>query len=455
MWGILSKLGLGVGLTAKVRRSLAMAVRNLWLHKLRSFLSVLGIIIGTGAVIALMAFGEGSMHDALEAIKKQGATNIIVMSVKPPEGATSTSRAWVATYGLTRDDFRRFEQTLPDVIATLPIRAFEAEIRPVTEPRSCTGRLVATTSRYATVNKLEASLPQGHRFITPKDEHELANVAVLGSEVAQEIFPGENPLGKSIKIGGKDQALTVIGVLKRRAPNTSSGKIEQYDKDIYVPLTTLRERFGEISYTRSAGSRSAEKVQYSMIILTVREDGDIDQVRDCVRNTARIVAEQLRTSHGIDKNDWDIRVPLDKLEDAERVRDERLRDMLVIACISLAVGGIGIMNIMLATVTERIREIGIRRALGAKRGDITLQFLLEAIVQTTVGGVLGIAAGLGVAFGFPKLAAVMWQGHYPSLLHVPSIFIAFSFAVAVGVVFGLYPAYRAAHLDPIEALRHE
>jgi putative ABC transport system permease protein len=434
--------------SAKMRSSVTTAIRNLWLHKLRSFLSVLGIIIGTAAVIALMAFGEGSMQDALDEIKKQGATNIIVVSVKPPEEATATRRSFIAKYGLTDDDYRRFQQTLPTLAASLPIRTFGAEIRPVLGSRMFQGRIVGTTARYASVYKLENAIESG-RFLGDDDEAPFPrNVAVIGSEVARRLFPGEEPLGKSIKTSGKDRAFTIVGVLRDRTPSTSGPDIEDYDGDVYIPLAASRALMGETIIYRQSGMRGGEQVQLNQIILTV-------QTMEQVRSTAEMVRDQLRQFHDAAKLDWKIKVPLDKLEDAERTRDRFRLLMAMIAGISLLVGGIGIMNIMLATVTERTREIGIRRALGAKRGDITFQFLVEAVVQTTVGGLLGVGIGFAVIYLVPLIAESIFLTRLPATVHVPSVFMAFVVAVGVGVLFGWYPSRRAAGLDPIEALRHE
>ncbi len=433
---------------AKTRNSISTAIRNLWLHKLRSFLSVLGIIIGTGAVIALMAFGEGSMQDALDDIKRQGATNIIVMSVKPPEEATSTRRSFVAKYGLTDQDYNRFQQTLPNLVATLPMRVFAAEIRPVIESRMFQGRVVGTTAHYSTVYQIQDRIERG-RFLEEQDENPVPrNVTVIGSAIASTLFPGEDPLGKSIKFSGKDRAFTIVGVLKDRTPSTSAGDIEDYNGDVYIPLAACRSLLGELVVFRSSGMRGAEQVQLNRIVLTV-------QVMDQVRPTSEMVRAQLEEYHDRNKRDWEIKVPLDKLEQAERTRDRYRMQMAMIAGISLLVGGIGIMNIMLATVTERTREIGIRRALGAKRGDITFQFLVEAVVQTTVGGVMGVGLGFAVIYAVPWLVLRYFEERIPAAVHVPSVFMAFLVAVVVGVLFGWYPSRRAARLDPIEALRHE
>jgi putative ABC transport system permease protein len=434
----------------KGHRSLVLAARSLWLHKLRAFLSVLGIIIGTAAVIALMAFGEGSMHDALEDIKRQGATNIIVRSVKPPDDSSSQRRTFVATYGLTYKDYDHFgiltrpgpDGEPPIVNRMVPMRTFPQEIRRF--QYMLNGRVVGTTGLYQEVHKFEV-LPGG-RFLVEKDEHEMADVVVLGSNVAEILFPFENPLGKTVVLNRHDY--TVVGVLDERLASGSAGQGgEEYNNDVYVPLSTCRARFGERIYLRTSGSRSAEQVELHQITLTVSE-------MDRVRAVGRTIGDLLDSNHGY-KKDWGVTIPLDRLEEAERARDRYKMLLVVVGSISLLVGGIGIMNIMLATVTERTREIGIRRALGAKRRDITMQFLIEAMLQTSMGGLAGVLLGLSIVFGVPFLAETFFDSHLPAKLHVLSIFISVGVAIGVGVVFGLYPAWKASRLDPIEALRHE
>ena len=434
----------------KLRRSFITAVRNLWLHKLRSFLSVLGIIIGTAAVIAMMAFGEGSMQDALDDIMRQGATNIVVLSNKPQDdssGSSSGRSSFIAKYGLTTQDYERFATTIPNLVsAPLPMRTFKSKVMPVTESRSLEVRVVGTGPRYATLYGLGDKVASG-RFIVESDEHPAPlNICVLGSEAARSLFPGEDPINKVIRFQRKNAAFTVVGVLKDRMPNTSGAEIETYDLDVYIPLVSCKALLGETAVNFSAGSRSAEQVQFSHIILTVER---MDQVRP----TADMVTAQLEQFHR-GKRDWKVSYPLDKLEQAERTRDRYRLQMAAIAGISLLVGGIGIMNIMLATVTERTREIGIRRALGAKRGDVTFQFLVEALVQTTIGGLIGVALGFTIIFATPPIAA-KFGTHFPAKVHEPSVFLAFFASVGVGVLFGWYPSRRAARLDPIEALRHE
>ena len=428
----------------KARRSCVLALRSLWLHKLRAFLSVLGIIIGTASVIALMAFGEGSMQDTLDDIRRQGATNVIVRSVKPPDGSSGASRGFLAIYGITREDYQLINETLGDVIVRrVPMKIFpQAIYRGKSEFQ---GRVVATTPEYAEVNQLK---PVAGRFLVQEDLDKRENVAVLGRRVAETLFPYDGPIGQTIYIG--PNAYRIIGLLDQRMPAGGTGgsqAAEDYNNDIYIPLETGWAWFGERLFIRGSGSRSFEQVELSQVTYTVSDMSKVRPVADMLRDI-------MKKRHGF-KQDWVVTAPLDRLEEAERAKDRFTRLLVLIASISLLVGGIGIMNIMLATVTERTREIGIRRALGAKRRDITLQFLVEAVVQTSIGGVLGVLLGLAAVYGLPILYESLTEAKLPAKIHVPSIFLSLFVSIGVGVLFGWYPAQRAAKLDPIEALRHD
>ncbi len=440
--------GGGAGFT-KLVRATGLAVRSLWLHKLRAALSVLGIVIGTSAVIALMAFGKGSMQDALNDIKRQGATNIIVRSVKPTDDSATGNRAFVATYGLTTRDLGRFATFGDSLVRIVPMRVFPSEVRYL-ERIDSKARLVGTVPDYQTVNQL--TLAAG-RFLTAADEEHLMNHCVLGAGVADKLFPFVDPLGKTVRL--RDNRFLVVGVCADRMPTGGTGgsqAAEDYNHDIYIPFSTCRARVGETVTMRTSGSRAAEKVQVSQATLTVDADFDTSEGRAKVKAMGDGIKDMLKQDHY--KDDWAVTVPLDRLEEAERAQQRFTSLLVLIASISLFVGGIGIMNIMLATVTERTREIGIRRALGAKQRDIISQFLVEAVVQTTVGGLAGVVIGLGIVFGAPLLSKVLFDTTLPALLSYWSIALSVGVSILVGVVFGLYPAWRAALLDPIEALRH-
>ncbi len=435
-------------------RTWRLAVKSLLVHPLRSLLTVLGIFIGTASVIWLLAIGEGISRKAQEQIEGLGANNIIVRSIKPPSEATGDIRGLVP-YGITRADFERLTETIPTIERALPIR--ELRRRFAYAGRMIDGRLVGCTPEYAEVTKLEVD--RGH-FITDAELHDKQNHCVLAAEVVQRLFPLEDPIGRSIHI--EEAYYVVVGVMKPRMPMSGIGgslAAQEFDSDVYIPISTLWSRIGDFVVTHRSGSFEGEVVELSQATLRV------DKIEH-VLQTAELVKQTLARHHRND--DVGITVPLELLEQARTTRLMFIIFMGLIAAISLLVGGIGIMNIMLATVTERTREIGIRRALGAKRGDITRQFLVETIALSTVGGLTGVLGGLtcgpgcrSMFFGMETAAPDVMQ-QLPELIRtvtpviVPwSIPLAFGISVTIGIIFGLYPAMRAAAMDPIEALRHE
>jgi putative ABC transport system permease protein len=423
----------------RIWRALKLGMKSLLLHKLRSGLTVLGIVFGVAAVISMLAIAEGSSRDAQERIRALGATNIIVRSVKPSDEAQATAGrpARILAYGLHYADFDRIMATVPTIRKTLPIREIRKQIRRLNYYLD--GRVVGTTQDYADFNLLE--IERG-RFLTAADNERYRNYAVLASETAKRLFPYEDPINESIKLGS--DYYTVVGVTKERQSSAGIGTslaAQDFNRDVYIPLNTCKVRFGEKIINSRAGSMEAEETQLSQITLQV---GSIDQVRPSVP----VIKAAYEPFHP--KKDVEMTVPYDLLLEAQRQARQFSIILGTIAAISLLVGGIGIMNIMLATVTERTREIGIRRALGAKRRDITQQFLIETVVLSGVGGLLGVTLGIAI----PQII-VYFIPDQKAFVTGSSVMLAFGISVAVGILFGLYPARRAAMMDPIEALRHE
>jgi putative ABC transport system permease protein len=435
--------------------TLRLGVYSLLLHKLRSGLAVLGILIGIMAVIWLVAMGEGVSYQAQQQIKDLGANNIIVRSVKPAQTSSKLGSALFIPYGVLRDDYKRIISNIPFIQQAVPMREIRREVR--FGQNSTESRLVGCTPEYFDLNKL--TMYRG-RFIEDRDGDSTDNVCVLAEPAAEKLFGYSNPIGQSIQID--NDFYIVVGETERRDPTAAIGgslDSQDYNMDVYIPLETLRARIGDMVLTSRSGSREGEIVELSQITVSVPELEMVDQTADVIRT----LIEKYHPNE-----DVKVVVPKELLRQAELMRMLLRFLMVLIAGISLVVGGIGIMNIMLATVTERTREIGIRRALGATRRAIIYQFLVEAVVLTSVGGALGVGFGFLVRpaiAGTRQLARQLFPEVIASLpatimqleprIQTWSIVASLIISIAVGVLFGLYPARRAAMMDPIEALRHE
>jgi len=380
-------------------RMAASALRG---NKLRSLLTALGIIIGVGAVIAMISVGQGATKSVSDRISSMGSNLIMV---NPMRGTT-----------LYAEDAEELLERVPTIIKALP--SITSSITAKYASKTYDTSMEGTTQDYLNV---KAATIESGRFISKEEVTERSNVAVVGQTIVTGLFGGQSPVGKVINIKG--QSFTVIGTLAKKG--SSMGR--DSDDIILVPLT---------AYQRMIGSKSVSTINL--------QAKSAEEATLAVNHVKAIFKQKHR-------RDDSVRVTSqDELLDTISTTTQTMTIMLgAIAGISLLVGGIGIMNIMLVSVTERTREIGIRKALGAKRRNIMFQFIIESVFLSVGGGLIGIALGISIALAISALAG------WTTVISSGSILVSFLFSVSIGLFFGVYPAYKAANLDPIVALRHE
>ena len=411
-----------------------LGLTDIWRHKTRSLLTMLGIVFGVGSVVAMLAVGEGASQQSIDSIKKLGSENIMVTSIKPSSeegGNTGESRGSLAVYGLLYEDAKRIQETVPGIRTIVPARMTQRVGR--VRERQLEMRVVETIPKWFDV--VRRPLLDG-RVLTETDLQMYANVCVLTEHGVRRLLATEGMVGERIRLASG--VFEVVGIVQ----NESGGAVRAPDSeaDVYIPLSTGTKLFGEANIRYSAGGMEGERVELSEIIVCMN---GVERVEA----GSKAIEAVLRRFHK--KVDYKIDVPLALLRETERSKKTYNIVLGAIAGISLLVGGIGIMNIMLASVTERTKEIGIRRAIGARRSLIVVQFLINTCVLSITGGILGLIVGVSIPLLITLFTAM------PTLVQPYSLILAFGISVGIGIIFGLYPAMRAADLDPIVALRHE
>jgi putative ABC transport system permease protein len=403
-----------------------IGVKALLLRKLRSLLSTLGIIFGVAAVISMMAIGEGARREAMEQVKLLGTNNIRIKHLElTGERRERAEQRFSA--GLTYEDALLIRERFPALLTVASLKFVEEDVR--FGAKQGLAQVIGTSPEYESVTNFRAA--QG-RFLTDLDVSDSKRVCVLGSEIKDELLGYRNPVGAEIRIG--PLWFTVVGVMEPKLVREERGtviKVRNINRDVYIPVTTALRRF----------PWPGNSTRIEEMAIRVGEAQNL-------YTAARLVRDSLTKEHkGVE--DYEVIIPEELLAQAQRT--QRLFTIIMgsIAGISLLVGGIGIMNIMLATVSERTREIGIRRAIGATKGDILGQFLIETVLICLVGGFLGILLGFAIATIITLYAG--WKTGFS----LGSILLAFGASATVALLFGLFPARRAAQLDPIQALRLE
>ncbi len=405
------------------------AVQNLRAQKTRTFLTALGIVFGVGSVIGMLAIGAGAREESLRFIEQLGVRNVLVDS-RQASNEEELQQRRRSSPGLTERDVRILEANI-DTLEILSPRRTLRPARLLPKPAHDMPDVYGVRPSYAAIHNLR--LAEGQFF---DDRHELdcASVCVLGQNAKVDLFGYEPALGKFVKVN--DTWLEVVGVLGetlRATGQSRGGRMEDLNSNIYVPFNTFQYRFWDMS--------SYLKDEIEGIDLRLKGGADSIEV-------SKVVTAVLNSTHN-NTQDFAVTIPAALLAQQQRTQTIFTYVMVAIAAISLLVGGIGIMNIVLATVLERTREIGVRRSVGARRTDIVRQFLTESVL-ISIGGAI-----LGIGFGFVLAWLISRTAEWKTIVTTASVVIAFSVSVGVGVVFGIYPAVKASRINPIEALRYE
>lgn len=441
----------------KILANSAIATEAVFANRIRSLLTALGIIFGVAAVISMLAIGAGAQQEILDQIRLVGVNNIVIKPVvEQSEGDISEDEATGGiakkkknlSLGLNFLDVESIMNIIPGVEEVSPEVIIETTIARNGFQR--TSKLVGVRNSYFDISGF--NLSEG-KFFNDKHFDEGKPVCIIGKSIASKFFNGQEPLGKYVKVGR--HWLRVIGVLEERViseKSISNLGIRDYNMDVYTPLSTALIRYENRSLVSNASIQEARRnrnqnsgnTNYHQLDRLVVKVNDSEKVS----SIAQVISKMLKRKHS-QVVDYEITIPELLLKQQQRTKNIFNYVLGGIAGISLLVGGIGIMNIMLASVLERIKEIGLRLAIGATKKDIVYQFLMESVMISFTGGMIGIIIGLSIAFGISQLANI------PTLVNFSSILLSFGVAVTVGIIFGITPAKRAASQDPITSLRYE
>lgn len=406
--------------------TLRLSIASLTAHPFRSFLAGLGVVFGVGAVVGMLAIGEGARLESIRQILEMGVDKIIVSTVRPEKGSDDTSGSSVI--GISEEDIRHFKDEFDNVKAVLPITQWGGTVISQWTQES-NARLLGVPIEFLDITSSNL-IGSRSRFINEQDIEDAAPICIIGSSLAKTLFQFREPIGERILLRGT--YFEIVGVLHHHA-DRKIDNVGNINHMVYLPSST---GFNYWSAPVQGGYQTPYKLLYVAI-------SNIEQIE----NTARRMESYMRSTHLND--DYEIVLPFELMKQQESTQRIFTIVMASIASISLLVGGIGIMNIMLANIYERMKEIGTRRALGATRRDILIQFLVESVVLTAMGGAIGALLGVLMAF------LVVQYADMPTQVTIVSIIISLTVSVATGVIFGSFPAWKAANLSPMEALRHE
>lgn len=425
-----------------------LGFKSLMLHRLRSVLTTLGMVFGVASVIAMLAIGEGANYEADQQIQELGSQNIILRTVKPPEEQEMKQRqgSYILDYGLKYEDVLSIRETIKGI--KLVVEDRKERKTAYSGRQNAQIEMVGTVPWYGELRSL--NLNKG-RFLATRDLEDNARVCVIDEELVETLFPVHQAIGNTIRLGR--HYFEVVGILKKKdqglakkssitSSNKENADIEESEVPprIFIPITTAKRFFGETSVKRIGSFFQAEAVELHEVTLKVEELEEVESIAEAIKT---------RLSQTHDKNDFEVVVPLMLMRQALKTKRIFTTVLGSIAGISLLVGGIGIMNIMLASVSERTKEIGIRRALGATKKDILSQFMTETTLLACAGGILGVSLGMLIPWAVGSITDMV------TIVTWWSPLLAFSVSAATGLLFGIYPANQAAALSPVEAIRNE